>query len=85
MTVSATGLVAAAVFFGLSTSSAHAYLDPGTGSMFLQLLLGGVAGLAVAGKLYWYKFLSLFGVKSKTDRAEEARGAANEDVSARAK
>jgi hypothetical protein len=33
--------------------SAHAYLDPGSGSMLLQLLLGGVAGLAVVFKLYW--------------------------------
>jgi hypothetical protein len=29
------------------------YLDPGAGSMILQALAGGVAGLAVAGKLYW--------------------------------
>ena len=30
-----------------------AYLDPGAGSMILQALAGGVAGLLVAGKLYW--------------------------------
>ena len=47
---------------GVSTSSAHAYLDPGTGSMILQILLGGIAGLALAIKLYWHKFLSLCGV-----------------------
>ena len=29
------------------------YLDPGAGSMILQALAGGLAGLAVAGKLYW--------------------------------
>ena len=29
------------------------YLDPGSGSMLLQLLAGGVAGVAVAGKMYW--------------------------------
>ena len=40
---------------------AHAYLDPGTGSMFLQLLLGGLAGLAVLLKLYWQRLLSFFG------------------------
>lgn len=34
-------------------SPAYAYLDPGTGSMLLQLLLGGVAGLMAIGKLYW--------------------------------
>lgn len=54
-----------AVLAAISTTEAHAYLDGGSGSMLLQLLLGGVAGLAVAAKLYWYKFLSLFGVKPK--------------------
>lgn len=40
---------------------AHAYLDPGTGSILLQLLLGGVAGGLVILKLYWQRFKSLFG------------------------
>lgn len=30
-----------------------AYLDPGAGSLILQALAGGVAGVAVVGKLYW--------------------------------
>jgi hypothetical protein len=41
--------------------SAHAYIDPGSGSMLLQLLLGGAAGLVVLIKLYWQRFLALFG------------------------
>lgn len=61
------------LFVGMSTTGAHAYLDAGTGSMILQLLLGGIAGIAIAAKLYWYRLLSLFGVKSKTDRAAEAK------------
>lgn len=63
-------LFLSALFLGMSASGAHAYLDGGTGSMLLQLLLGGVAGLAIAGKLYWYRFLAFLGVKSKTDVAE---------------
>ena len=39
---------------------AHAYLDPGTGSLILQLVLGGVAGALVVVKLYWNKLKSLF-------------------------
>lgn len=58
------------LFLGMSATGAHAYLDGGTGSMILQLLLGGMAGLAIAGKLYWYRLLALLGVKSKTDAAE---------------
>ena len=40
---------------------AYAYLDPGTGSMLIQLLLGGFAGVLVVGKLYWHRLKVLFG------------------------
>ena len=39
-------------------SPAYAYVDPGTGSMMLQLVLGGVAGLAVLIRLSWQRLLS---------------------------
>jgi hypothetical protein len=42
----------AALFVAASSAPAWAYLDPGTGSMILQLMLGGVAGAMVIGKLY---------------------------------
>ena len=57
----------AAAILGVMASPAYAYLDPSTGSMILQVLLGGVAGLALAGKLYWHKLLSLFGLKKDSD------------------
>ena len=47
------------------TSSAHDYLDPGTGSMILQLLLGGIAGGLVIGKLYWHQLLGMLGIRKK--------------------
>lgn len=40
---------------------AQAYLDPGTGSMVLQLILGGVAGAMVIAKLYGARLKSLLG------------------------
>ena len=49
--------------FLFGTSSAHGYLDPGTGSMILQIILGGVAGLMVALRLYWHRILSVLGIK----------------------
>jgi hypothetical protein len=55
------GMAIAAMLVGTLTSTSHAYLDPGTGSLILQVLLGGVAGVALAGKLYWQKLMSLFG------------------------
>lgn len=46
-------LAFAAVFWlAAAAAPASAYLDPGTGSMMLQLMLGGVAGAMVVGKLY---------------------------------
>ena len=60
----------AALSLGAATSTAQAYLDPGTGSMILQVLLGGVAGVALAGKLYWHRLLSLLGIKRR-DELEE--------------
>ncbi len=43
-----------------------AYMDPGTGSLFLQLLLGGVAGFLVFVKLFWHRILSLLGLQKET-------------------
>lgn len=54
----------------MSTTAAHAYLDPGTGSIILQVLLGGIAGLAVALKLYWHKLLSWTGIRKQTEDGE---------------
>jgi hypothetical protein len=46
-------------------AAAHAYLDPATGSMLLQLLLGGVAGAAVLVKLFWRRILGFFGASEE--------------------
>ena len=46
-----------------------AYLDPGTGSMLLQAVAAGVAGAAVAGKLYWRRLKALLHI-GKRDNAE---------------
>lgn len=67
----------AAIVYGASVAPAHAYLDPGTGSMILQVLLGGAAGLALAGKLYWHRFLTVIGVRpaEAEESAERETGA----------
>jgi hypothetical protein len=44
-----------------------AYLDPGSGSLLLQLLAGGVAAVAVAGKFYWRRFLRALGLRKRVD------------------
>ena len=50
-----------------------AYLDPGSGSLFLQLLLGGIAGVAVLGKVVWHRIKSALGVRSAApDKAADS-------------
>ena len=51
-------------FFVLLEAPVEAYLDPGSGSMLLQALLGGFAGIAVITKLYWNRVTGLFNRKS---------------------
>ncbi len=46
-----------------------AYLDPGSSSMIVQMLLGGVAAAGVALKLYWRRFLRLLRIR-KDDETE---------------
>lgn len=64
----------AAVVMALSATEARAYLDAGTGSMLVQLLLGGVAGLAVLAKLYWRRLTALLGFSAAEDAAPADAG-----------
>ena len=57
-------ILLSAPLLGATADNAFAYLDPGTGSMILQIIFGGVAGLMVVGKLYWAKFKGLFSRQS---------------------
>jgi len=52
-------LLLGAVAFAAWPGAAWAYLDPASGSMLLQLVLGGAAGIAVAVKLFWRRVLGL--------------------------
>ena len=48
-------LLLVGIFYLLSAKPAFAYLDPGTGSYVLQLLLGGLFGLLYLIKMRWRK------------------------------
>lgn len=45
----------ALLFRGLFVSDAYAYIDPGSGSMFIQVIVGALVGIGVALKMYWEK------------------------------
>lgn len=51
-----------------AASPTYANLDPGTGSMLLQLMLGGVAGAMIVGKLYFRKLTDIFRGNTQTDQ-----------------
>ena len=55
----------------MTPRDAAAYIDPGAGSMILQLLLGGVAGILVIGKLYYRRLLAFFR-RAPRDAEQEA-------------
>ena len=40
---------------GAWTLPAYAYLDPGTGSMLIQSIIGAVAAVGITLKIYWHK------------------------------
>ena len=54
-----------------------AYLDPGSESMILQILAGGLAAVAVTAKLYWNRILKFLRIKKDEPEAantDTARG-----------
>lgn len=52
------------------------YLDPGAGSMLLQMILAGALGLTFTIKTYWRRIKGLFDRRAKDDSAlpESSRG-----------
>ena len=50
---------------------AHAYLDPGTGSMFLQLLIGSIAAGLIMIRVYWERVKSFFSSRFSKLRLSE--------------
>jgi hypothetical protein len=41
-------------------TSAHAYIDPGVGSIILQAIIGAIAATSLTIKIYWQKIKSFF-------------------------
>ena len=46
------------------------YLDPGSGSFLIQLLIASLLGLSVAIGASWSKIKGWFGIKSKTNEED---------------
>ena len=44
-----------------------AYIDPGAGSLLIQLLIGGLAGLAALAKFRWSRIRAAFSKKPQDE------------------
>jgi hypothetical protein len=57
-----------------SIGNAYAYLDPGTGSMILQVIMASIAAIGAAGTFYWrkikMKIKSIFTKKNKKENSD---------------
>lgn len=60
---------------------AHAYIDPGTGSIILQSIIGGIAAGALVIKLHWAKFKAR--ILPRTTKEERRADSAANDVGER--
>ena len=55
--------------------SAHAYIDPGTGSIIIQIVFATIASSLVVIKMYWLRIKSFFkkGDSDQTAPGDEER------------
>jgi len=51
-------------------SNQHPYLDPGSGSILIQLLLAGLLGAGILLRASWSRILKLFG-RGKPDQTDD--------------
>lgn len=59
--------------------AAHAYLDGASGSMIIQVLLGGIVGMGVFLKMYWQALMVKLGFrKPEEDEIPEDAAAETE-------
>jgi predicted dinucleotide-binding enzyme len=52
----------------LVATPAHAYLDPGTGSILVQALLAGLAVVSAAVATFWTRIRQVFTRRPRTDQ-----------------
>ena len=58
----------------LMPRAAFAYLDPGTGSLLIQMIIGAIAGSLYMLKSYWHEaksFVKNIFVRNATDETDE--------------
>jgi len=61
------------LLFSLSAAfNAYGYIDPGTGSLIIQSIIGAIAAIGVTLKIYWHKLHLIFS-KRQTSAEEDTK------------
>ncbi|MDG1286895.1 MAG: hypothetical protein P8P30_04945 [Rickettsiales bacterium] len=63
-------------FILLLPVEAYAYIDPATGGLLVQIIIGAVVTAIATGKLWWYRLMNLFGNKD-TPPSKESKASAD--------
>jgi hypothetical protein len=68
--ITAALFVAMFLFVSERNATVHAYLDPGTGSIALQLLIGGIVAVLATARGYWAR-IKAFASRRQADAGGE--------------
>ena len=50
---------------GFSLIQISGYIDPGSASAFMAMIIGAIAGVGMTFKLYWFKIKQKISIQSK--------------------
>ena len=64
-------LLSALILILFFSGDAYCYLDPGTGSYVLQMLIAGLAGALLAVKIFWQNIIAFFSGLFKKGRKKK--------------
>jgi hypothetical protein len=70
--VVSTFIILLSAFITLFPKEAHAYVDPGTGSYFLQIVVGVLLGGLFSVKLFWKNVKNSFSRKKSKSKTSES-------------
>tara|TARA_Y100001936_G_scaffold86195_1_gene84460 strand:+ start:5945 stop:6172 length:228 start_codon:yes stop_codon:yes gene_type:complete len=54
-----------------SFPNAFGYIDPGTGSVIVQMIIGGLVGVGIAVKVFWFRIKSALSPSFKKNNNDE--------------
>jgi hypothetical protein len=51
----------------------YGYIDPGTGSYIIQLIIAAFIGISLSLRIFWKRIKALFSKKAKSDETLDAK------------